>query len=152
MKKVTERPQPAIHLKAKDLAYISIFAALYAVLGFIPLFYIFGAYGQYITAALIIAPIIGIILGPVGGTLATAIGGVIGMMLTASTPMGSFSFLPETFNTLCAGLIFRGKWYVSAGISAAFIAAFAALPSRAKHKPSRVDNGCQHTRVYRRVS
>lgn len=126
---MTEKSRSAVHLTAKDLASISIFAALYAVLGFIPLFYIFGAYGQYITAALIIAPIIGITLGPVGGTLATAIGGVVGMILTGNMPMGPFSFLPGTFDALCIGLLYRGKWYASAGIFATFIIAFAALPS-----------------------
>lgn len=117
------------HLTTKDVALISVFAALYVVLVYIPLFYIFGAYGQFITAAIIIAPIIGIVLGPVGGALATAIGGAVGMVLTGSMPMGVFSFLPGTFNALCVGLTFRGKWYASAVIFAAFIVAFAALPS-----------------------
>jgi len=124
-----EKSQSIIHLTVKDIATISVFAALYVVLGYIPLFYIFGVYGQYITAALIIAPVIGIILGPVGGALATAIGGIVGMMLTGNMPMGPFTFLPGTLDALCIGLTFRGKWYASAGILAVFIIAFAALPS-----------------------
>ena len=124
-----EKSQLTIQLTVKDVAFVSVFAALYVVLGYIPLFYIFGAYGQYVTAALIIAPVIGIILGPVGGALATAIGGIVGMMLTGIMPMGPFTFLPGTLDTLCIGLTFRGKWYASAGIFAVFIIAFAALPS-----------------------
>lgn len=118
-----------IRLNARDVALTSIFAALYVALGYIPLFYIFGSYGQYMTAALIFAPITGIVLGPVGGGLATAIGGIIGMMLTGNMPMGIFSFLPGTFGALCVGLTYRGRWYASAVIFAFFIVAFAALPS-----------------------
>jgi len=117
------------HLTTIDVASISVFAALYVVLGFIPLFYIFGAYGQFITAALILAPITGIVLGPVGGTLAIAIGGIAGMAATGNMPMGIFTFLPGTFDALCVGLTFRGKWYASAAIFAVFIIAFVALPS-----------------------
>lgn len=119
--------QPKIN--TKSVAFIAIFAALYAVLGYVPLFYIFGAYGQFITASLIIAPIIGIVLGPVGGALTVAIGGLVGMAITGSAPMGIFTFLPGTLDALCIGLAFRGKWYVSAIIFAAFIIAFATLPS-----------------------
>jgi hypothetical protein len=119
--------QPRIN--TKTIAFIAIFAALYAVLGYIPLFYIFGAYGQFITAALVVAPIIGIILGPVGGALATAIGGLVGMAISGNAPMGIFTFLPGTFDALCVGLAFRGKWYAAAGIFAIFIISFSALPS-----------------------
>jgi len=118
-----------LHLTSIDIASISIFAALYVVMGSMPLFYIFGAYGQFITAALLIAPIIGIVLGPVGGTLSVAIGGIAGMALTGNMPMGIFSFLPGTFDALCVGLAFRRKWYASAAIFALFILAFASLPS-----------------------
>jgi len=119
--------QPKI--STKSIAFIAVFAALYTILGYVPLFYIFGAYGQFITASLIVAPIIGIILGPVGGTLAVAIGGLVGMTITGNAPMGIFTFLPGTFGAFCTGLTFRGKWYISAIIFAAFIIAFAALPS-----------------------
>jgi len=118
-----------LKLNTKFIAFIAMFAALYAVLGYVPLFYIFGAYGQFITAALLIAPIIGIILGPVGGALSVTIGGLAGMAITGNAPMGIFTFLPGTFDALCTGLTFRGKWYVSAIIFGAFIMAFAALPS-----------------------
>ena len=112
-----------------SIALIAVFAALYTVLGFVPLFYIFGAYGQFITASLILAPIIGIILGPVGGTLATIIGGIAGMYLTGNMPMGIFSFIPGVMDTLCVGLIFRKKWYISALIFGILIISFAMLPS-----------------------
>lgn len=118
-----------VHLTSLDIASVSIFAALYVVLGTMPLFYIFGSYGQFITAALLIAPIIGIVLGPVGGTLAITIGGIAGMALTGNMPMSIFSFLPGTFNALCVGFAFRGKWYASAVIFAVVILAFASLPS-----------------------
>ena len=119
--------QPKIN--TRSVAFIAIFAALYTALGSVPLFYIFGAYGQFITAALVLAPIIGIILGPVGGALAVAIGGFVGMAITGNAPMGIFTFMPGAIGVFCVGLAFRGKWYASAVVFAAFIIAFAALPS-----------------------
>ncbi len=124
-----EKSPFTIHLTTRDVASISVFAALYVVLGFVPLFYIFGAYGQFITAALILAPITGILLGPVGGTLAIAIGGIAGLALSGNMPMSIFTFLPGTLDTLAVGLAFRGKWYASAAVFALFIVAFLALPS-----------------------
>jgi hypothetical protein len=118
-----------LKISTKSTAFIAMFAALYAVLGYVPLFYIFGAYGQFMTAALIIAPVIGIILGPVGGVLAVSIGGLVGMAITGNAPMGIFTFLPGAFDALCVGLAFRGKWYFSAILFSVFIMAFAALPS-----------------------
>lgn len=126
---MTEKVQRAIHLTTMDVTFVAIFAGLYAVLGYIPLFYILGTYGQYMSANLIIVPIIGIVLGPVGGTLAAAIGGVIGMIVTGNMPLSVFSFLPGTFHALCIGLTFRGKRYASATIFAVFILAFTLLPS-----------------------
>jgi len=118
-----------LRITTKSIALIAIFAALYAVLGTVPMFYIFGTYGQFITAALVVAPIIGIVLGPAGGVLAVTIGGLAGMAVTGNTPMGIFSFLPGALDALCTGLAFRGKWYLSAAIFAPFILAFVSLPS-----------------------
>jgi uncharacterized membrane protein len=118
-----------LKLNTVFIAFIAIFAALYTVLGYVPLFYIFGSYGTFITAALLIAPVIGIILGPVGGALSVTIGGLAGMAITGNAPMGIFTFLPGTFDALCTGLTFSGKRYISAIIFGAFIIAFASLPS-----------------------
>ena len=128
-KLLPEKSFRKLHLSTVDVALISVFAALYVVLGMLPLFYIFGAYGNFITAALVLAPIAGIVLGPVGGTMSVIIGGIAGMAITGNMPMGIFSFLPGAFNALCIGLVFRGKWYASAAILAVFIVAFIALPS-----------------------
>lgn len=126
---MTDKAKLAIHLTTVDVTFVSIFAAVYAVLGQIPLFYIFGVYGQYMPANLVIAPIIGIVLGPLGGMLAAAIGGVVGMLVTGNMPLGIFSFLPGTFDAFCTGLTFRGKRYASASVFASFILAFSLLPS-----------------------
>ena len=124
-----EKSSWKLHLSTSDVALVSLFAALYVVLGTLPLFYIFGSYGTFITAALILAPIAGIVLGPVGGTVSVIVGGIAGMAITGNMPMGVFSFLPGALNALCIGLVFRGKWYFSAAIFAAFIIGFIALPS-----------------------
>lgn len=89
-------------LASKDLALAVMFTALYAVLGVMKISPIIGLQGQAMTAAAIIAPLIGIILGPYLGSLSTLLGGVIGFSL------GFFSqpsFAAGIAAAVCAGLI-----------------------------------------------
>ena len=68
-------------LSTVDVALTAVFTALYAVFGFLRISPIIGLSGQAITAAAIIAPIIGMLLGPYIGTLSTFLGGTIGFLL-----------------------------------------------------------------------
>ncbi len=89
-------------LTSKDLALAVMFTALYAVLGVMKISPIIGLQGQAITAAAIIAPLIGIVLGPYLGSLSALLGGVIGFSLGfLSQP----SFAAGIAAALCAGLI-----------------------------------------------
>jgi hypothetical protein len=93
-------------LAAKDVALTVCFTALYVVLGFLPISPIIGLPGKTITAGAIMAPIIGIILGPYIGTLSTILGGVIGFSLGYfSVP----SFVSGVFAASCAGMLYVGK-------------------------------------------
>ncbi|UCC33035.1 MAG: hypothetical protein JSW53_04400 [Candidatus Bathyarchaeota archaeon] len=126
---MTRKALLAAHLTTQHVMFTSVFAALHVILSQIPLFYIFGAYGQFMPASLIVTPAIGLVLGPILGATATAIGGIASMIITGNMPLGVFSFLPGMFNALCVGLILRRKRYISAAIFAAFTTALALLPS-----------------------
>ena len=58
-------------LSTNEVALTVCFTALYVVFGFLKISPIIGLPGQAITAAAIMAPLIGIILGPYIGTLTT---------------------------------------------------------------------------------
>ncbi|MDH5481504.1 MAG: hypothetical protein OEY22_01295 [Candidatus Bathyarchaeota archaeon] len=90
---------------AKTVSVTVCFAALYAVFGFLPISKIIGLNG-YITAATIMAPIIGVLLGPYIGAVSVVLGGVIGFFVaTISTP----SLVSGVIATLCAGMLCNGK-------------------------------------------
>jgi hypothetical protein len=97
-------------LTTKDIALAITFTALYVVFGFLKISPIIGLPGQAITAAAIMAPLIGIILGPYVGTLCAVLGGVIGFFF------GSFSqlsFFSGVATVLCSGLICEGRRVVA---------------------------------------
>lgn len=116
-------------LDSKDLALTGVFASLYAVLSFIPLFPVIGAVGRSFTVALIIAPLVGLIIGPYRGALATSIGGFIAYSITQSGPLYSFSFVPGAATTLCSGLLYKGRWKTFAIVYSALFIAYAFYPT-----------------------
>jgi len=93
-------------LTAKDASLITCFTALYVVLGFLPISPIIGLPGKAITVAAIMAPIIGVLLGPYIGTLSTFLGGLIGFFFGYFSPP---SLVSGVFAALCAGMLSVGK-------------------------------------------
>ncbi|MDI6805531.1 MAG: hypothetical protein QMD20_02575 [Candidatus Bathyarchaeia archaeon] len=93
-------------LSAKNVALIVCFAALYTVFGFIPVSPIIGLSGKAITAASIMAPIMGIILGPHISTLSTILGGIIAFFMGFFSPP---SLVSGAAATLCSGLLSHRK-------------------------------------------
>jgi hypothetical protein len=92
-------------LTAKKVALVVCFTALYAVFAAIPIFQLVGSAGR-ISAAAIMAPIIGVLLGPYLGVLSAFLGGTIGLLYGSFLPM---SFVSGIVTTLCAGLLYGGK-------------------------------------------
>jgi hypothetical protein len=92
-------------LTAKKVALLVCFTALYAVFAAIPIFQLVGSAGR-ISAAAIMAPIIGVLLGPYLGALSALLGGTIGLSYGSFLPM---SFVSGIVATLCAGLLYDGK-------------------------------------------
>jgi hypothetical protein len=91
-----------------------VFAALYAIFSLVSLFPIIGALGRFITLGAVLAPVIGMLLGPYVGVLATSIGGFVGWTVTQSGAFGFVSFIPGSFSALTAGLLINGERRVSA--------------------------------------
>lgn len=109
-----------------DIALTAVFTALYAVLGFLKISPIVGVSGgQAITAAAIIAPIIGMLLGPYIGSLSALLGGTIGFFLGSLSP---FSFAGGIATSFCAGMIRTGRRAIAALIYLALFLLFAFYP------------------------
>ena len=56
------------------------------------------------------APLIGLMLGPYLGLMATSVGGFIGWSITQSGPLFFFSFVPSATASFCSGWLYRGEW------------------------------------------
>lgn len=93
-------------LTAKDVALIVCFSALYTVFCLFPIFQIVGLPSKSITMAAIIAPVIGILLGPYLGALSTILGGTIGLF---AGPFSSLSFVSGVVAAFSAGTLYFGK-------------------------------------------
>ncbi len=113
-------------LTTKDVALTICFTALYAVLASIPLFQILGMPNRNITAAAVVAPIIGVLLGPYVGVLSAALGGTIGFFNGSFSPP---SFVSGIVAALCAGLLYKGKRIWCALVYILFLAIFGFYPS-----------------------
>ena len=104
------------------------FAAVYALLGFIPAFKILGGTG-FISASAFVSPVVGLLLGPVFGAASMTIGGVLGTMLNiGAAPLGFFSFIPGALCALSSGLIRKGRGWISALMLGVLVVAFLVYP------------------------
>jgi uncharacterized membrane protein len=115
-------------LSTKSLALTVVFAALYATLSFLPLFPLIGAQGKFIQAGNVLAPLMGIVLGPWLGVFAIAVGGSIDAFLPQTGSFGPLSFLPHLATALCGGLLYNNKRWVCGAAYSLLIVAFAFYP------------------------
>ena len=116
-------------IPAKKLALVCVFAPLCTIFSFWSLFPIIGAVGASIKVTAIIAPMIGIILGPYAGAFAVALGGFIGVSVAQTGPFGSLSFIPWMATAFCSGLLYNHKWRLSAFLYSALLLAFTFYPT-----------------------
>ncbi len=114
-------------ISTRTIAFASTFAALYAILRILPTFPMLGVSGSSFAAADIVAPLYGIILGPIIGPLSIIIGTAIGFFGKPPVFLG-LDFLPAVMNALLIGLLMRGKWVASVGIYAIILAVFISNP------------------------
>ncbi len=119
----------SLSLDSKDIALTGVFASLYAVLSAIPLFPVIGVGGKYFTVAVIIAPLVGLIIGPYRGALAASIGGFIAWSITQSGPLFQFSFIPGAATALCSGYLYKDRWKTFVIIYSVLFLALAFYPT-----------------------
>ena len=118
--------QRNVKLTAKDVALAVCFAALYAVLSFFPLNQVIGLVGKAITAATIIAPIVGILLGSYLGMLSTGLGGIIARFFNPIFSLPSLA--AGIIAALCAGLLYARKRVLCALIYVSLMFVFGFYP------------------------
>ena len=110
------------------VAFITVFAALQAVLSTLPFTITVGVEGQ-ITLGLIGGTLIGVLLGPLMGGLAVLIGSFIGVFLNpAGAILGIFTVIPPFLGSVGAGCVKIKKGYVAGGIMLAALLMFYAHP------------------------
>ncbi len=109
----------------KDTALIACFTALYVALSFVPMFPVVGLFA-FITAATMIAPLIGIILGAYRGAISAFLGGVIGLFLNPTFLYPSLAAGVAT--ALCAGLLYANKRALCALIYLSLLLLFGLYP------------------------
>lgn len=100
---------PGISSATKDLAMICCFAPLYTIFSFWPLSPIFGVVGKSITMAAVMAPLVGVLLGPYLGAATAGLGGIVGASITQGGSFNPISFLPGTAAAFCSGLLYNRK-------------------------------------------
>jgi uncharacterized membrane protein len=98
-----------LRFKTRDLALLCVFSALYVLFSFVSLFPVIGSVGMFITLASILAPLIGILLGPYVGAMAVTIGGFLGWSITQTGAFGFVSFVPGACTAFASGLLYDGK-------------------------------------------
>jgi len=109
-----------LKLRSKDIALVSVFAALLVIISRLPGIPIVGGEGK-IEFTIILTPIIGIVLGPWLGGLAAFIGNSIGWLIPKTTFMG-FLYLPTgPVAAIVSGALARNGKIANWKLSAALI-------------------------------
>jgi hypothetical protein len=105
------------------VAAASLFAALYAVLGTIPISRLLLGNGNFLTAGKFVTPLCGMIFGPVVGGLAALIGDLIdaysGFLVLG--PTGFAVMAADLTTVLTAGLAFSGKRVAAIALPVAMV-------------------------------
>ncbi len=111
------------------VASTAVLAALYAVLGLVPISRLVGI-SSFITLREAISPLIGVILGPLGG-VAVVIGVVLDFGLGRPVVFLGLDFLIDLAAVITAGLAFTGRRKSAVLFSGALILIFLVGPSSA---------------------
>jgi len=93
-------------IRTQDLALVISFSALYAVFCIFPIFQIIGLPSKSITMAAVLAPVIGVVLGPHLGALSTIMGGLVGLLTGFFSHVSLFAGAAAAF---CAGSLYSGR-------------------------------------------
>lgn len=94
--------------RARKLVISAVFASLLMVLRVVPTFPIIGLPGGRFSAADVMLPLYGVLLGPLQGTLVVILGTTLGFVLRPPAFL-FLDFLPPATNTLIVGLLSKNK-------------------------------------------
>jgi len=108
------------------IASASLFAALYAVLGLVPVAPYVGI-SSFLSFREILAPLAGMLFGPLTGGLSMVLGGFIDMGLRG-TNFDFLDFVPDLVCAVTAGFCFTGRRKEALALPLAFTAAYALDP------------------------
>lgn len=105
------------------------FAAVYAILKFVPISVWIGGTGRVFTATEFVAPLLGIMLGPYAGTVAGVVGTFLSISFTGRMNFFGLDFLPVSMNALVLGFLIRRKPLYSLLLYSALLVLFFLHPS-----------------------
>jgi hypothetical protein len=113
-------------LATSDLTLTVSFTALYVSLSFLPLSQVIGLFSKAITAANIIAPIIGIVLGAYLGMFSTFLGGIIALFVSPYFSLPGL--VAGVVTSLHSGLLYAHKRFMCAFIYFSLLFVFSFYP------------------------
>lgn len=113
----------------KTIALIAIFTALYAVLRVVPTLPMIGSSGNWFSLSDVIAPIYGIILGPITGGISIVLGTFLGMSMGRPVVFMFLDFLPATVGAVSLGLLMKKKWIYAVVLNVILLAVFLIHPN-----------------------
>ena len=120
----TERPRPLLI----RLTLVASLSALYLAFRLIPTFPMFGVPGATFRAGDFLAPLYGIVLGPILAPVAIGIGTVIGFFTGAPPLFLGFDFLPGACSAAVVGLVTHRKRIHSTVLNGVVLLGFILLP------------------------
>ena len=106
----------------------AVFAALFAILQFIPYTVMIGGAGAFLSLSDLLPPLYGIILGPFWGGLALVLGKLIAFLVGRPLIFYGLDFLPNLTAVAAVGFLVRGRKMPAAAINAALLAIFLLNP------------------------
>jgi len=114
-------------LTTKYIALIAIFSALYTILRYLPLGPMIGLAGTF-SFSDALAPLLGIILGPLAGGISVIIGTFTAAALGKPLVFLGLDFLPAFINCVAMGFLIKRKWIPVAALYIMLLSIFIISP------------------------
>ena len=114
--------------RSKQIAIISAFAVIYAIMRIVPSFPVIGAPGASFSMSDILVPIYAIVFGPYIAAAAIFLGTFLGIVFGKPIIFLGWDFLPATMGALFIGFIIHGKKFIALGLLLIGILIFNLLP------------------------
>ncbi|MFX1482290.1 MAG: hypothetical protein ACFFCP_03785 [Promethearchaeota archaeon] len=112
---------------SRTVAFVAVFTAMIAVLDIIPTIPGFYA-GVWDSWPFLLAPIVGILLGPYLGALSVGLGSLLGHMIYFRDPTEMLFMLGLSFGAAMAGFVYQRRWRPVLGIYSALLLGYFIYP------------------------